>query len=405
MKKRQGLRILMLLENNPYPQDSRVRKEANSLTEAGYAVTVICPRKAGQPRREVINGVSVSRFPAPTGGEGFIGYLWEYGFSMLAMLVLSWGVLLRGGFDTVHAHNPPDTLVVIGLFYKLLGKKFVFDHHDLSPELFAARFGREEGGTVIRVLRFFEKLSCKAADLVIVTNDSYKEIDMARGGVPGDRIVIVRNGPSEKFMKGHDPDPELARSASTILGYIGVTGYQDGIDYFIRALSHLVLDLNVTDVRAVIIGDGDALDSLKALTTELILDDYVWFAGWQEGDRLLELLSTADICVAPEPSNPYTNRSTMIKLMEYMSLGKPIVAFNLNEHRNTAQDAALYADPNDELDFARKIAYLIDNPANREELGQAGRKRIEEQLAWPHQARQLIDGYQTAIAKRKRNQV
>jgi glycosyltransferase involved in cell wall biosynthesis len=404
MKKRQGLRILMLLENNPYPQDSRVRKEANSLTEAGYSVTVICPRKAGQPRREVIDGVTVSRFPPPTGGAGFIGYLWEYGYSMLAMLVLSWGVLLRGGFDAVHAHNPPDTLVVIGLFYKLLGKKFIFDHHDLSPELYAARFGGEEGSTV-KVLRFFEKLSCKTADLVVATNDSYKEIEAERDGVPAERIVIVRNGPSERFMKGHAPDPELAQSAGTILGYIGVTGYQDGIDYFIRALSHLVVDLNVTDVRAVIIGDGDALDSLKALTTDLSLDDYVWFAGWQEGDRLLELLSTADICVAPEPSNPYNNRSTMIKLMEYMSLGKPIVAFDLNEHRNTAQDAALYAEPNDEMDFAKKIACLIENPDRREEMGRSGRKRIEEQMAWPHQARQLIRGYQTFVEKQEPNQV
>jgi glycosyltransferase involved in cell wall biosynthesis len=184
-----------------------------------------------------------------------------------------------------------------------------------------------------------------------------------------------------------------------------VTGYQDGIDYFIRALSHLVLDLDVTDVRAVIIGDGDALDSLKALTQELSLEKYIWFAGWQEGDRLLQLLSTADICVAPEPSNPYNNRSTMIKLMEYMSLGKPIVAFDLNEHRNTAQDAALYAKPNDEMDFAKKIAYLIDNPDRREELGQFGRKRIVEQLAWPHQARQLIEGYQTFVEKQARDQV
>jgi glycosyltransferase involved in cell wall biosynthesis len=393
-------RILMLLENNHFPQDSRVKKEADSLTEAGFRVTVIAPQGKRQAAREEVDGVLVYRYPSPHGGEGLFGYLWEYGYSMAAMFVLSLVVFVRHGFAVIHAHNPPDTLVFIGLFYKLLGKRFVFDHHDLSPELYIARFDRdgEEGRTLCRALTLFEKLSCRAADLIVATNGSYKQIEMERAGAPAERIVIVRNGPHPNFLISFPPDEDLSHEAETIIGYVGVIGHQDGLDYLLRALSHLVKDLGRTDFKAAIIGSGAEVPCLKKLAADLCIEQYVWFAGWQQGDDLLRLLATADICVSPDPSNPYNDRSTMIKLMEYMALGKPIVAFDLPEHRVSAGEAACYARPNEELDFARQIAHLMDHPEERAAMGQAGRERVRTELAWSYQAERLVAAYRGLTA-------
>lgn len=393
MKALAGKRILMLLENNPYPEDARVRREAAALTESGYQVAIICPASKGQPMRETVNGVRVYRYPEPRAGDGLIGYLWEYGYSMLATFWLSVIVWVTAGFDVIHAHNPPDLFALLAAFYKLFGKRFVFDHHDLSPEMYYARFLGEGSRTLHRALLFFEKLSFRLADHVIATNESYKRIAVGRGRVPEDRVTVVRNGPELTRVRLADPDPKLRRKAAHILGYVGVMGFQDGVDHFIRALSHLVNDLNRTDFYGVIIGKGDAVESLKSLTTELGLDPYVWFTGRISDEDLLKYLSTADICIDPDPSNPFNDRSTMIKMTEYMALGKPIVAFDLPEHRVTAQDAAVYACPNEELDFARQIAALMDDPQRRARMGQIGRERVENTLAWFYQVPNLLKAY------------
>lgn len=390
-----GSHVLMLLENDHYPQDSRVRNEASTLVSAGYQVSVICPKSSGQRWRESVNDVRVYRYPAPPAGSGFLTYLWEYGYCLVMSFVLSIVVALRRKIDIIHTHNPPDIFVLIAMFYKVLGARVVFDHHDLAPEMYYARFGNKGHRLVYRALVFFERLSCRVADHVIATNQSYKAVQMERHGVPEERITIVRNGPDLDRLQRVDPDPDLSQNAVTIIGYVGTMGFQDGIDYFLRAVRHLVYDLRRTDVFCVLVGKGDAWQSLRAYATELEIDKYVWFTGRISDEDLLRYLSAADICVDPDPSNPFNDRSTMIKMMEYMALGKPIVAFDLPEHRVTAQDAAVYARPNDELDFATKIAWLMDHPEERRERGSKGRKRVETTLAWPHQVNDLLEVYRS----------
>jgi glycosyltransferase involved in cell wall biosynthesis len=287
---------------------------------------------------------------------------------------------------------------LIAAFYKLLGKRFVYDHHDLAPEAYYFRFGGNGNRLVYHALVFFERLSCRLADHVIATNQSYRAIEMERGRVPEQRSTVVRNGPDLNLLQAVEPNPDLRRAGKTTIGYVGRMGFQDGVDYLLRALHHLVYDLGRTDFFCFVAGTGVAVPSLKALTGRLSLSDYVLFTGWVEHKDVARYLSAADIGVAPEPSNAYNDRSTMIKMTEYMALGKPIVAFDLPEHRVTAQDAALYACPNDELDFARQIVALMDDPERRKKMGQRGRERIETKLAWPHQAKHLLEVYKALNA-------
>jgi glycosyltransferase involved in cell wall biosynthesis len=392
-----GLRVLMLLENNAFPQDRRVAAEASALTQAGHRVTVIAPALPGQPWHEVENGVTTYRYPAPTSVTGIIGFVWEYSYSLAASFALSLLVFFRTGFDVVHAHNPPDLFVFIAAFYKLFGTRFVFDHHDLSPEMFGARFG---GGrhtaihrTIYRVLVWLEALSCRLADQVIATNESYAAVEAQRGRVPRDRITIVRNGPNLDIIRPVDPDPGLRRSGKTIIGYIGIMGVQDGVDGLLRALKHLIDDVGRTDFLCVLVGDGDAWPSLKVLAAELEIEAFVWFTGPLVHTDWLPYLCAADLCVEPGPSNPYNDRSTAVKIMEYMALSKPIVAFDLPEHRFTARDAACYVQPNDERAFAWALAQLMDDRERRETMGAFGRRRVESALAWPHSVTSLLRVY------------
>lgn len=394
-----GRRVLMLLENYAYPQDGRVRREAVALVAAGYRVAVICPSEPGQPWHEVVDGVRVYRFPAPPAGQGFLGYVWEYAYAMVASLLLSWLVFWRDGFDVIHAHNPPDTFVFIALCYKLLGRRFVYDHHDLAPEMYYARFGGQGKRLVYQALVWLEKLSCLAADHVIATNESYRAVEMQRGGVPGERITIVRNGPDLTRLRSVEPDPRVRRMGTTIIGYAGVIGFQDGVDYLLRALHHLVHDLGRTDFYCVIIGKGDARASLRALAHQLGLDEHVWFTGWVPDADYVRYLCSTDICVDPDPSNPFNDRSTMNKVMEYMALGKPVVAFDLPEHRFSAREAALYVRPNDELELARALAQLMDAPALREAMGALGRRRVEDALDWCHSVPNLLAAYRAVLAE------
>jgi glycosyltransferase involved in cell wall biosynthesis len=387
----------MLLENNPYPQDGRVRREALSLTKAGYQVTVISPKARDQSWSDSIDGVRVYRFPPPPEGDGLIGYLTEYGYATVALFLVSLWALVRNGFDVVHTHNPPDTLVLIVAFFKLLGKRFVYDHHDLSPEMYQALFAQNGRSPVHRALVLFEKLSCRLADRVIATNQSYKKIEMERGNVPGERITVVRNGPDLDRLQPVAVDPSLTWPGKATLCYVGDMGHHDGVDYLLRALRRLVDDLGRSDFYCVLVGEGSAWPSLKLMAKELDLMDHVSFTGWIPHTEVNRFLSAADICLAPEPSNAYNDRSTMIKIMEYMALGKPTVAFDLPEHRVTAQDAAVYARPNDELEFARKIAALMDDPVRGRQMGAQGRERAETVLSWPHQEKELLRAYSTLI--------
>jgi len=392
-----GGRVLMLVENTFYPHDPRVRREARALVDAGFQVSVISPALPGQLWRETIDGVRVYRYPVPPAANGFLGYLLEYGYSMVMLFLVSLLVFLREGFDVIHVANPPDTLALIAAGYKLLGKRLVYDHHDLAPEMYYARFPGRGSRLVHSALVLFEKLSCRLADHVIATNESYKKMEMERGGVREACITIVRNGTDLHRMRPVEPDCALRSMKKTIIGFAGVMGFQDGVDYLLRALHYLVRDLDRTDFYCVLIGGGDALADLKRLTRHLALDEYVRFTGYLFGEDLVRVLSAADICVGPDPSNPYNDRSTMMKLMEYMALCKPIVAFDLPEHRVTAQEAAVYVTPNDERAFARALATLMDDPARRQAMGAAGRGRVERELAWHYSIPKLLEAYRRLL--------
>ena len=386
-------RILMLLENEAYPVDLRVAREATSLARNGYEVTVICKANAQQPWYEIVGGVRVYRYPAIFRDGGVLSYLWEYGYSVSAALILSVWILIRHGFDVIHAHSPPDLYLPAFAPYKLLGKRFIFDHHDLSPDMYMAM--KQGGGSQLirRALQVFEWVSCRLANHIIATNESYKRSDSTRCGASPDDITVVRNCPIPEVLRPHRPDERLAELETSLLVYVGLIGFQDGVDRLLYALASLRDDFERSDFRCVVVGTGAALPSLKELAGELNLDDVIEFAGFCTGSDLYGKMAAADICVAPEPSNSYNDQSTVIKLMEYMAFGKPIVAFDLPEHRVTASETALYAEANDTQDFARLIAKLMDDSELRQQLGSEARRRVETELCWEAQERNLLAVY------------
>jgi glycosyltransferase involved in cell wall biosynthesis len=276
----------------------------------------------------------------------------------------------------------------------LFGKRFVFDHHDLCPELYQSRYSAEPG-IYTALLRGFEWCSLKLADVTIATNESYKQIEVGRAGLLPDRIFVVRNGPSRERMESKSPSERLGRLNKTILCYVGSLNPQDGVDYLLRALSRLQNELQRYDFYCVIIGDGDSLPDLRLLADQLRLNGSVEFTGFIPDRELLENLAAADICVDPDPSSPLNDVSTWIKVMEYMAHGKPIVSFDLKETRFSAQDAAIFVPPNDELAFARAIMLLMDDPELRRKLGARGRERVESDLQWSVTGRNLLAAYKT----------
>jgi glycosyltransferase involved in cell wall biosynthesis len=401
----------MLLENH-YPQDTRVRNEASLLVSAGYSVSVICLRRAGQGSTEIVNGVRVYRVPrlelfkkTPTANPGlirlvtlklksFLGYFVEYLYFTSACLAIAAYVFIKEGFDIIHAHNPPDTLFLVALPFKLLGRQFVFDHHDLCPELYQSRYGAKKG-FFTNLLRVFEWCSLKLANFTIATNESYKEIQIKRGRKAAERIFIVRNGPDKARMTPTSPSPRLRAMNKCILCYIGSLNPQDGVDYLLRSLHHLLYVLKRDDFHCVIMGTGDSLQDLRSLTRELQLEAHLELPGFVSEEDLRANLAAADICLDPDPSSPLNDLSTWIKIMEYMACAKPIVTFDLKETRFSARESAIYVPPNDEAKFAESIVQLMASPALRQELGKRGRLRVERELQWAVVSRNLLTAYQS----------
>jgi glycosyltransferase involved in cell wall biosynthesis len=394
------LRILMIVENCPYLRDPRVRREARTLVGAGYRVTVIAPNgdKSGRGG-EVVDGVKVYRFAKLKSSSTVIGHLLEYFFAMLTMALMSVYVFVREGFDIVHVANPPDGLVFIACAYKILGKSVIYDQHDLCPELYGVKFG-DSSDLIAKHLRLLERLSYRLADSVIVTNESYERLAMTRGRLPKQSITIVRNGPDVEDARNGEIDPELRGKAPNILAFGGIIEVQDGVEELIQALHALRYKLGRSDFVCVVMGSGHALADAKDLACRLGLEDNILFTGWISDRELYRsYLATSDICVSPEPANPYNNQSTFVKVMEYMAAGKPIVAFDLCETRFSAQDSAVYAKCNDMLDFALAIAKLMDDPGLRRAMGLTGQKRIREKLAWQYSAPCLLKAYEDLASR------
>ncbi len=390
-------KILMLVENNGFPRDFRVRREAHALRDHGCRVSVVCPREGQERWRECRDGIEIFRFPAPPGGSGVLGYALEFSYATFAMLCVSLWVALRHGVDVVHAANPPDTLFVIGAIFRMLGKRFVFDHHDLAPEVYLSRFGQRRGNAVYRILKLLERGSYAVANVVIATNASYRQRAIDEGHKSPDKVYVVRNGPPLSYQPL--PPPEgLAERADYLIGYVGTIGPQDGLDCWLRAIQHLVATFGRRDFLAVIIGDGDAMPELRRLVEELRIAPYVLFTG-----RLTELdarrhLSAAALCVQPDPASPLNERSTMNKLMEYMALGKATVVFDLQETRISGEDAAVYVADDDEREFARQVDRLLDDPQERARMGRIGQQRIASALAWEFSVPHLVQAYRDGLA-------
>ncbi|MGE0759467.1 MAG: glycosyltransferase family 4 protein [Pirellulaceae bacterium] len=391
-------RIVMILENESFPDDTRVYHEATALVDAGHSVTVICPTGKRRGAFETVDGVHVYRYPRPWELSGFLGYVYEYLYSMFAAWSLSCYVGVRHGFDVVHIHCPPDMNILIGLFFRCLGKKIVVDLHDLSPELYTARQGGGGSPLVLGALRWFERLATRAADRLIATNTAQRQVQIDRGGADPRRCYVVRNGPDNCFIPSA-PRPATIRFVNRIIvGYVGIIGIQDGVDNLVRALAEVRSAR--PQVAGVIVGAGPALSALRSLTAELGLTDVVQFTGFVDFRSVPGYIAAFDICVTPDPSNSYNDTCTTIKTMEYMALGKPTVAFDTRENRITAGPAALYAGSNSISELARLIIRLADDPALRCRMGTFARERVDRYLRWERQRVELLALYSDLFAGR-----
>lgn len=387
-------RVLIIVENLPLPFDRRVWQEANTLKDAGYTVSIICPKGKGYEQAfEEINGIAIYRHPLPLEANGTVGYLLEYSSALWGEFRLSLKVLRERGFDIIQACNPPDTIFLIGLFYKLFfGKRFIFDHHDLCPELYLAKFGKKN--ILYRIMLLLERATFATADLSIATNESYRRIAIERGRMHPRNVTVVRSGPSLERMKIMDPVISWKNGGKYLVGYVGTMGQQEGIDHLLKAASYIVSKYSRQDIRFALVGGGPELENMRKLCNSMGLDKYVTFTGRIPDQPMLEILNTADVCVNPDVANEMNDKSTMNKIMEYMALGKPIVQYDLAEGRFSAQKASLYAKRNDPEDLAEKILFLIERPALRREMGVFGRKRVMEQLHWGVEAPKYLGVYE-----------
>ena len=392
-------RVLILVENLPVPLDRRVWLEATTLRAHGYHVSVICPTGRGwDAPYEEIEGVHIYRYPAPPEAHsGALAYGREWGLSVWRMIGLARRVRREQGFDVIQGCNPPDLLWILGLIWRPFGVRYLFDHHDVCPELFEAKFGRR--GPLYRIMRIWERINFATAAVSIATNESFREVALTRGKMPPEDVFVVRSAPrTETFVPG-PPDPDLRDGAKTVIGYVGVIGQQEGMDILIAAIERLVRRMGHDDLRALIVGFGPHLDAVKCDVAARGLEEYFTFAGPLYGADLVRALNSVDIGVAPDPRNAMNDISTMNKVMEYMTLEKPVVQFDLVEGRASAGEASLYARANDPEDFAARLARLIEDPDLRARMGRRGRARVLERLSWDHSVPHLLAAYDRIFAK------
>ena len=376
--------VLIVVQNLPVPFDRRVWLECQALTAGGYAVSVVCPRGPGEAPEEVRDGVTLYRYRAPRTGSGAAAYAWEYLYSFLATAWLVARAWRRRRVDVLQACNPPDIFWPLALALRPAGVAFVFDHHDLCPELYESKFHRR--GPLYRVLRALEWCTFRTADRVVATNESYRSVAVGRGGKPGAAVTVVRTGPDPAAMRAGPPCPELRRGRRYLVVYLGVMGPQDGVDLAVRAVDHVVHRLGRSDVSFTFVGAGESFAEVSALRDRLELVEHLELPGRLPDGEVARLLSTADVALCPDPKNALNDVSTMNKTMEYMAYGVPVVSFDLRETRISAGDAAVYATPNDVAELARLVVELLDDEARRRAMGSLARRRVVRTLAWPRQS-------------------
>ena len=397
--KRDAPRILIIVQNLPVPFDRRVWLECQALVSAGYRVAVVCPKGSGDPAYQVIDSVELYKYRPYAPGGSKVSFIAEYAYSFLATTRGALKARRSGRFAVIQACNPPDIFWPLALAFRALeGTRFVFDHHDLCPELFQSRF---PSGPKLpyKGLLALERRTHRAANHVIATNDSYREIAMTRGGKRADEVTVVRTGPDLRRLRPGEPDPELRRGHRYLVAYIGVMGPQDGVDIVVRAADIVVSKLGRDDIAFTLIGSGDCFDDLVALRDELGLAGHVEFTGRAPDEQVMRIMSTADAGLSPDPKNPLNDVSTMNKTMEYMVFGLPVVAFDLRETRVSAGDAAVYVQPNDEQQYAEAIVALLDDEPRRELMGKLARERVEQELAWDHQESAYLGVYKRVLGQ------
>ncbi len=389
MKKR---KILIIVENLPVPFDTRVWQEATTLAANGYIVSVICPKGKGYTQEEeVLKGVHIFRHDLPEEGNGAVGYAKEYGMALKEEIRLSKKIYKEIGFDVIHGCNPPDNIYLVARKFKRYGVKYVFDHHDICPELFEAKFGHTVGILYWSQI-FLERQTYKHCDFAFVTNQSYKKIAIERGKMDPSKVIVLRSGPKLERMKIMEPLNSIKRGYEYMVGYLGVIGQQEGIEYLLEAAKYIKEHEN--NVFWGIVGGGPHLEALKKQASEMGLDDCIEFTGRVSDKQMLEYLNTADVCVNSDKFNSMNDKSTMNKILEYMALAKPIVQFDLAEGRYSAQGASLYANNNDGIDMAKKIIELLNDPYKRKKMGEYGYNRVVNELSWEHTSKALLDGYE-----------
>lgn len=395
--------VVIIIENLPLRLDRRVRNECRALLDAGYTVSVICPKEnPHEPDRHEADGVTVHSYRAPEGGRGAASYFWEFAICLLHASRLSLRIHREASFDVLQACNPPDTFWPLGALWKLRGRKFVFDQHDLCPEVYEARFGH--GGLLHTGLLFLERQTYRVADRVVSPNPAYREVALLRGGVPESRTAVVMSTPDPQRMRRGDPHPELRGPFTHLVCYVGIMGPQDGVDLLLASIASYVHELGRTDTHFALLGFGDSLESLRTQSEHLGLDPWVTFTGRVDHEELGRWLSTADLGVTPDPQNEFNHRSTMNKTLEYMAHEVPVVATDLRETRRCAQDAAVYVSGDDPLEAARAMSELLDDPERRARMGSLGRARVENELAWELQANAYVQVFDDLTGGRTSSQ-
>jgi len=399
MRRSEQTSVCIVVENLPVPTDRRVWCEARALRDAGYNVAVICPKGKNSctASYEILDGIHIYRHRAWEASTT-IGYLLEYSLALALELYLILKVFTRTRFRVLHACNPPDTLFLMGLILKPFGVRFIFDHHDLAPELFEAKFG--SGNALLRAFSLLaEKCSFMVANVSVATNESFKEVAVTRGGKRPEQVFVVRNCPDLTTLRRGPVRAEIKRGKPLLVVYVGFMGRQDGLDLLIESIEHLVKREKREDTTFVLVGGGTMLPALRKMVAEKGLEPFVTFTGQVSHEEVILYLSNADIGVAPDPKTPMNDNSTMIKIFEYMAFGLPTVLFDLKEGRRTAGPAALYALPNDPVDFANQILKLLSCKDLRTRLGACGRERIEQGLNWDVEKTALLRAYTTALQR------